>query len=77
MNIAKCLSVGFLEEHLLFIIPFRNLARDDRILWKSLGCKIDICHISCVIAFFSFITLVLQSEVHCYFLYILFLYENF
>ena len=40
MNIAKCLSVGFLEEHLLFIIPFRNLARDDRILWKSLGAKL-------------------------------------
>ena len=35
--------------------------------------KIDICHISCAITLFSFITVVLESEVPCYFVYILFL----
>ena len=38
--------------------------------------KIDIFHISYVIALFSFVTLVLVSEVHCYFVNILFLYQN-
>ena len=38
------------------------------------GYKIDIIGISCAITSFSFIALVLESEVHCYFAYILFLY---
>ena len=36
-----------------------------------------IFFISCAIALFSFITLVLQSEVRCYLVYILFLYKKF
>ena len=38
--------------------------------------KIDIFQISCAIALF-FIILVLEWEVHYYFVYILFLYHNF
>ena len=76
VNIGKCLSTVLFIEHLLFIILFRNF-----MLWQNsleeIGCKIDICHISCAITLFSFITLMLESEVHCYFVCILFLYQNF
>ena len=36
------------------------------------GDKIDIFHISCAIALFSFISLVLKLEIYCYFVYIFF-----
>ena len=65
MNITKCLSTEFCIEYLLFSIFFRKFF--DRILWNVFGYKIDICHISCAIAFFSCITLVLESGVYCYF----------
>ena len=73
MNIAKCLSTSFYIEHLPFIMLFTN----DRITLDVFRYKIDIFHISCVIALFSFIILALKSKDHCYFVYILFLYQNF
>ena len=76
VNIAKCLSTAFFIEHLLFIILFQNF-----MLWQNylgvFGCKIDICHISCTITLFSVIILALESEVHCYFVCILILYQAF
>ena len=74
VNIAKCLSTAFYTEH-LFIILFRNFMW----WWNTLDIfehKTDIFHISWAIPFFSFITLVLESKVHCYFVYLLFLYQN-
>ena len=59
MNIANCLSTGFYKEQLPFIMLFRNFMCD-RITLDLFGYKIDIFHISCVIALFSFITLVLE-----------------
>ena len=53
---------SFLVELFLFI----KLLRDDRILWTF--WVIDMFHISCTIALFSFITLVLESGIHSYFL---------
>ena len=44
--------------------------------FEFFGYKTHIFHIPCAIALFSFITLALESEVHCYFAYILFLYQN-
>ena len=41
----------------------------------SLRYKTDIFYISCAIALFSFINLVLESEVHCYFVYILAVFQ--
>ena len=76
MNIANCLSTGFYKEQLPFIMLFGNFMCD-RITLDLFRYKIDIFHISCVIALFSFIILALKSKDHCYFVYILFLYQNF
>ena len=76
MNIANCLSTGFYKEQLPFIMLFGNFMCD-RITLDLFRYKIDIFHISCVIALFSFVTLVLEQENHRYFIYILFLYQNF
>ena len=53
---------SLLVEHFLFII----LLCDDRTLWTSLGTKIT-CFIFLVLLLFSFITLVLESRLHSYF----------
>ena len=84
VNIAKCLSTAFYIEHFVPIhytlyIHYTEFLCDDRILlilWvqeKNFGF---FFHTSCATALFSFITLVLESEVHCYFVFILFLYQN-
>ena len=70
---CEMFKYSFFTEHLLFIIPFRNLTCD-RILWKSLGAKLIFVIFLAPLLFFSFI--VLESEVHCHFLYILFSYQN-
>ena len=59
MNIAKCLGAAF------YIEPSRSLRFSeilcyDRITLDVFWYKIDIFHISCVIALFSFVTLVLE-----------------
>ena len=53
---------NLLVEHFLFII----LLCDVRILWTSLGTKLT-CFIFLVPLLFSFITLVLESRLHSYF----------
>ena len=75
MNIAKCLSTTFYIETSRSLYFSQTLC-DGRIV-VCIRYKIDIFHVSCAIALFSFITLVLQSEVQCYIVYILFLYQNF
>ena len=65
VNIAKCLSTTFYIEYNPLIMLFRNVMW----WWNSFGVfghKIDIFHISWVIALFSFIIILL--EVHWYFL---------
>ena len=47
------------------------------VMIEFLGYNIDTFHIYCAIALFSFVTLVLGYEFHCYFVYILFLYQKF
>ena len=75
-NIAKWLSAAFYIEHFLPIhYSFPNFYVMIE-FFRFFGYKIDIFHISCATALFSFITLVLESEVHCYFVFILFLYQN-
>ena len=73
-NIVKCLSTGFYIGHLLFIRLFRSF-----VWWQNsldvFGYK--IFHISGAIALFSFIALMLECEVYCYFVYVLFLLQNF
>ena len=59
MNIAKCLGAAF------YIEPSRSLRFSeilcyDRITLDIFWYKIDIFHISCVPALFSFVTLVLE-----------------
>ena len=76
MNIAKCLSTVFYIDSTSRSLCFSEILCDDGITSDVFGYKIDIFHISCVIALFSFVTLVLEQEDHCYFVYILFLYQN-
>ena len=58
---------------------FHNVFRNSYVMIEFFGSLWvqNCCHISCAIAFSSFMTLVLESEVHCHFLYILFLNQNF
>ena len=75
-NIAKWLSTAFYIEH---FVPIHYTFHNIYVMiefFRFVGYKIDIFHISCVTALFSFITLVLESEVHCYFVFILFLSQN-
>ena len=75
-NIAKCLSTAFYIEH---FVPIHYTFQNFYVIIESFrffGYKIDIFHSSCATALFSFITLLLESEVHCYFVFILFLYQN-
>ena len=76
VNIAKCLSTAFYIEH---FVPIHYTFQNFYVMiefFRFFGYKIDIFHISCATALFSFITLVLESELHCYFVFILFLYQN-
>ena len=67
VNIAKFLKTAFLWNSVCSLY-FSEILYDDRIPWTSLGrYKIDVLHISCTIALFSFITLVLESGVRSYF----------
>ena len=76
-SIPKCLSTAFNIEHFVSIhFTFQNIYVMTEFFW-FFRCKIDIFHISCATALFSFITLVLESEVHCYFVYILFYTKRF
>ena len=75
-NIAKCLSTAFYIEH---FVPIHYTFQNFYVIiefFRFFGYKIDIFHSSCAAALFSFITLLLESEVHCYFVFILFLYQN-
>ena len=75
-NIAKQLRTAFYIEYFVPIhYTFQNFLVKIE-LFGFCGYKTDIFHISCATAFFSFITLVLESEVHCYFVCILLLYQN-
>ena len=58
----------FIEQLLLFIL-FRNFCVMIEFFGRF-GYKIDIFHISCAIALFSFITLVLKSALHGYFAFV-------
>ena len=57
----------FIEQFLLTIL-FQNFYMILRRLRTSLASKLKIFHISCAIALFSFITLVLKSGVYDYFI---------
>ena len=75
-NIAKCLSTAFYIEH---FVPIHYTFQNFYVIiefFRFFGYKIDIFHSSCATALFSFITLLSESKVHCYFVFILFLYQN-
>ena len=75
VNIAKCLSTAFLLNtpfHYTFL-KFYVMIEFLGILWvQNWYLSYFLCH-----RFVFLQTLVLESEVHCYFVYILFLYQNF
>ena len=59
MNIAKCFGTAFyIEPSCSFW--FSEVLHYDRITLDIFWYEIDIFHISCVIALFSFVTLVLE-----------------
>ena len=69
VSIVKFLRTVFLQN------TFCSLYFSEIFIWwyNSLdvfGYKIDIFHISCAIALFSFITLVLESGLHGYFVFV-------
>ena len=59
MNIARCLSTAFYIETFRSLC-FSEILCDDRITLDVFGYKIEIFNISCVIALFSLVTLVLE-----------------
>ena len=64
---CEIIENSFFIEHLLFIILFQNFY----VIIEFFGClwvQIDIFHISCAIALFSFITLLSESGAHGYFI---------
>ena len=76
VNIAKCLSTSFYKEPFVSIhYTFQNFYVMIE-FFGFFGYKVDIFHISCATALSSFITVLLESEVHCSFVYILFLCQN-
>ena len=76
VNVAQSLSTAFHIEHFVLIhYTFQNFYVMIE-SFRFFGYKIDVFHISCATALFSFIILVLELEVHCYFVIILFLYQN-
>ena len=70
VNMTKCLSTA----------PAHYTFQKFYVMIKFFGClRVQnwYFHISCATALFSFITLVLESEIHCYFVYILFYTKRF
>ena len=63
----KVVGLLFLLKNTFCSLYFSEILSDDRILWTSLGTKLIFFRIFCAIALIFFITLVLELEVHGYF----------